>query len=268
MSTALFELAMATPNRVAELRRLIDHAKDLQDADEALYNSICRAISVLLASHLEGFLKDLTRSLVADLNYYSSGFSALPAALKRAFCEKMAFYEGIDRKQIDDRIRQLIAFFDTNSVPVDLKAITYKEAANKNATSAFIDAAMAKFGIPNITSAISSGSFEVVFDNDPRTDYRLLRDIVRFKSHLYDFPYRELPQRYNFTFRGQGAPVQTLWHAFIEEVMTRRHSVAHGDTLENETTWEDLSRDALKLEVLMHAIMYAAASHLTRSRQS
>lgn len=266
MSTALFELAGSVTGRVGELYRLTSHAKEYENKNEFLYNSICRSTSVLLASHLEGFIKDLTRSITVDLNYYVGSFSEIPAALQRTFCEKIAFYEGVEKKQIDERIKQLIAFFNKNSVPIDLKIITYKEAANNNPTAAFIDSTMSKFGIPDIVKSISGSKFDAVFDNDTRYRYTLNRDLKRFQSLFYHFPYRSLPELYQINFRsGNRRTTPTLWHAYIDEMMTRRHSVAHGDTQENDTTWEALEQDTHKLEVLMHALLHSSAAFLSKS---
>lgn len=264
MSTALFDLALSVPQRIAELNRLIDAAKRCEQDDEPLYNSICRSVSVLLASHLEGFLKELISSLIADMNSFRGGFSHMPAAMQRSFCEKIATYEGVERGDIEDRIRQLIAFFSKNSVPVDMSAFTYKDSANKNPTSAFIDSAMGKFGIPNIVSAVAGGKYDVIFDNDRFSTYILSRELRSFRSRLFHYPYRNMPSVYRFRFRGGSgmSKVQSLWHAYIEEILIRRHSVAHGDTLDNETSWAALKMDVLKLEVLMHGLMFASAAYL------
>lgn len=111
---------------MAELDLLIATAKNCAERDEQLYNTLCRACCVLIASHLEGFLKDLTKGLLSDLNYNREGFRNMPAPMKRAFCKKIAFYEGVEEKEINKRINQLVAFFDNNSVNIDMDAITYK----------------------------------------------------------------------------------------------------------------------------------------------
>lgn len=262
MSTALFDLAISVPRRVGELHILTNAAKIYERKDEHLYNAICRAASVLIASHLEGFLKELTGCLVADLSYYYGSFAKMPAAMQRTFCEKIAFYEDIPLADLNERIRQLVAFFSQNSVPIDMQAFTYKESSNKNATAAFIDKALGKFGVPNIVNSISEGKLENVFDNDKRTNYVLVRDLKRFRSRLYTFPYLALPPEYEFKFGKPKEKGQTLWHSFIEEVLVRRHKVAHGDTLDNETSWEGLQTDTVKLEVMMQGLMYSAACYL------
>lgn len=185
MRTALFELAISIPSRVQELHALVDQAQTSEQTNELLYNALCRATSVLLASHLEGFIKELTEALMADLNDNLASFSDMPAAIQFTFCEKIAFFEGAKREEIDERIKQLKTFFGQNTVPVDLKAFTYKESPNRNPTANFVDTAFARIGIPDILQSISSPRFEVVFDNDNRTNYILQRDLSRFRANFF-----------------------------------------------------------------------------------
>lgn len=263
MTTALFELAVTLPSRLQELDRLVDQARTIQHSDEPLYNSLCRATSVLLASHLEGFLKSVTAGLTDDLNDRLGGFADMPAIMQRNFCTRMAYFEGVPDKDINERVRQLTEFFKKNSVPIDMKAFTYKENPNKNPTADFIDAAMAKVGVPDIVRAVAGGGFDVVFNNNQNETWLLRRKLKSLRSTLYHFPYRRLPSAFAFNFRG-APPAPSLWHVFIDDVMTRRHSVAHGDTMENDTDAQGLQLDIVKLEVLMHGLIFATAAYVTR----
>jgi hypothetical protein len=264
MSTATYEVAASIPLRVGELDVLISHAEKCQDDNEALYNAICRATAVLLASHLEGFLKDLTRSLILDLNYYLKEFSSMPAAMQRTFCHKIAFYEGIPLPEIEKRIKQLMAFFSGNSVNIDMGAFAYKENPNKNPNADFIDKSLRDLGVPDVVSSLDKGQLEIVFNGEIRSNYKLVRDLLSFRSHLYDFPFRELPPPYSFNrARASEKKSKSLWYEFIQTVLERRHRVAHGDTLANEATWEELKSDSLKLKVLMYGVIYSSASFLT-----
>lgn len=261
MSTATYELSRSIPARIGELRVLVDHASKCETEDESLYNAICRAAAVLMASHLEGFLKELVRSITLDLNFHIEEFSSMPLAMQRTFCMKIAFYEGVSNAEIEKRVTQLISFFSSNNVKVDMSAFPYKENANKNPSPAFIDATLGAIGVPSVLAALKGGRFEAVFDGNHHTDYMLRRDLRRYQSTLYHFPYRALPPPYTFN-RNKDKAEGSIWWEFINGVMNRRHSVAHGDTLENETSWSELRTDALKLEVLMFAIIYHSCGFL------
>jgi len=262
VTTAIYNLAMSIPSRIGELNRLVAQASECEKSDEVLYNALCRAISVLLTSHLEGFLKDLTDAIIADLNEKLVKFEKMPRALQRAFCKQIVSYEGVSGKDIDTRVEQLIQFFTKYSVPIEHGAFSYREAENKNSSVAVIESAFAKLGIPDIISSIANSRFEVVFDNDSQTNVRLLRDLKRMRVFLVRFPHRKLPKHYTPKMRQKIDKKATLWHLFIEEILVRRHNVAHGNTLENETTWRDLKMDILKLEVLVQGVLYSAVSYL------
>lgn len=267
MSTAMFDVAMSLRLRNAELQRLIGLAEDQFEVNEDAYNTLCRASCVLLASHLEGFLKDLSKSLIADLNFHMKSFAELPAAVKNTFCQRIAFYEGVKNDEINQRTKQLMAFFEKNSVAVDMQAFAYKENVNKNPGGDVIDSMLAKIGIPNVLWSLTGGRLESIFKNDPSTNYIVRRDIRRFRSTLHSFPYRKLPQRYGFKYKEEkGAKAdKTIWHTFIADVMGRRHTIAHGDTMNNEVTTAQLRLDAERLDVLMHGLMYSAVHYIIKS---
>ena len=259
---------MSIPGRIGELNRLVEHARHLEVKDEPLYNTICRSAIVLCSAHLEGYLKDLVSSVVADLNSWAGGFDRMPKAMQRAFCEKIAFYEGVPKTEIESRITQLIRFFSQNSVPIDLSIINYKESNGRNPNVAFIKSMMNKIGVPDIVSSMEVSPFHDIFFNIKERSYLLQRDITRFRATLYRYPYRPLPSAYQFDYRSSvGTKTKiTLWHTFIEQILTRRHKVAHGDTLENETTCDDLQADVQKLGILMHCLAFASAGYVTGMR--
>lgn len=268
MSTAMFEVAKSLPLRSAELTRLVNMADQKFEKNEDEYNTLCRACCILLASHLEGFLKDLSKSLINDLNFHLKSFSRLPAAVKHTFCQKIAFYEGVKPDEITTRSKQLLAFFEANSVAVDMHAFAYKESANKNPGGDVIDNALAKLGIPNVLLSISGGRLESIFKNDPSMSYVIRRDIRRLRSYLYSFPYKKLPKKYIFNYKPDKSnknESKTIWHTFIGDVMGRRHTIAHGDTMSNDVTSAQLRQDIERLDVLMHGLMYSAVHYLLKN---
>jgi len=265
----VFEVACSIPHRMQELNRITSLAHNLVDKDEDSYNTLCRACCVLLASHLEGFLKDLSKSLASDLYFNLQTFAKMPEAMKRSFCEKIAFYEGVPKEDVNQRVKQLIAFFSTHSVAIDFQAFSYKENNNKNPGPDVLETSFEKMGVPAVLHSIAGGRLENIFKNDANLSYILRRDIRRFRSTLYSFPYKPLPNTYAFNFKAaktaKGKGGNSLWHAFIEEVMRRRHSIVHGDTMANDTDVIELDHDIEKMDVLMHSVLYSAAAYLVIS---
>jgi hypothetical protein len=262
MSTAMFGVIQSIPDRVGELRLLTGQAKETQESDEALYNALCRSCAVLIASHLEAYLKEISKALLIDLNYYLGGFDRQPPALKRAFCRKIAFYEGVPNAQIEGRIKQLMAFFDKNSVEIDLHAFTYKETPNKNPSESSMDSMFEKFGLAGVVDALSP-ILDPLFDNDTQTDITLVRRLKRARAKLFNFPYAPLPDDFCFLPRKRSKDAQSIWTDFVKTIMDRRHTIAHGDTLSNPTSWEELDRDVEKLSALFHGIAFSACAGVT-----
>lgn len=268
MSTAIFEVALSIPVRISELERLIRLADVEIDRNEPAYNTLCRACCVLLASHLEGFLKDLTKSIIYDLNFHLKSFANMPEAIKWSFCEKIAFYEGIPQDDVNQRAKQLSAFFSQNSVPIDLQAIQYKENKNKNPCPDFVDSILAKIGVPSVLASISGGALENIFKDEISLSYIIRKDIKKFRSYLHKFPYRKLPIKYTFVYpaKKSGKKASSLWSTYIDEILSRRHNIVHGDTMSNETNTKALLKDVEKMDVLMHGIMYSSVTYINFPR--
>jgi len=84
MSTNLVTLLEKLDRQWKEVDQLIDNAKENRANNEDLYNALCRSISILIVSHLEGFTKELVKNIIFDL---SEGFSfrEMPSAIKKTY---------------------------------------------------------------------------------------------------------------------------------------------------------------------------------------
>jgi hypothetical protein len=266
MSTASFELAQSVPSRTSELLLLVTNAKAVAETDEIFYNALCRSACVLLASHLEGFLKDASKSIIRDLNYYLDNFSQMPTVMQREFCRRIAHYEGVANSEVNDRINQLIKFFSKNSVSIDMTAFSYKENPNKNPKPSVIELTFDRIGVPNILSAIATPTYEEAFSGGESELNNHIKNLMTITKILEEFPFKDVPAPYTPKWTGakKKKDIQTIWHAFIEEIMNRRHSVAHGDTLSHDTSWEQLHLDILKMQMLMYGLLLSSATFICR----
>ncbi|HEL3815768.1 TPA: hypothetical protein UMY79_002665 [Stenotrophomonas maltophilia] len=262
MSTLAFAAVAAIPKRIGELRSLIAHAKIIEATDEGLYNSICRASSVLMAAQLEGFVKDLYKGVVDDFNYGVSDFSKRPVAMQVEFCRQIAYYEGVPESDINSRIKALRNFFAVNPVQIQFGHFSYRESQNKNPGAGAVNSIFNKLGVPDVVSSIAGSYFEDVFRDDSHAAYRVARECIRGRSRLFIFPYRKSPSSYSIVHRKKPA-VDGLWGDYLEGIMMRRHAIAHGDTFENSTTWENLARDCNKMDAFMHALAFSVSDYLS-----
>lgn len=262
MSTSLFETCVAIEDRCTEVLLLIDQSSiAIELGNEALYNALCRSTSILLASHLEGFLKECIRSIILDFNFHVPEFKDMPSAMRWTFCRKIAYFEGTPEKEIIERTKQLMTFFDKNSVPLEFDAFTYKETNNKNPSNSFIESSFDKIGVSKILNLFSTTLPSDIFQNDPAKEYFINRQLKRCRSNIYSFPYKQSPS--NIIGLPEQRPTTTIWHTFIEEIMSRRHKIAHGDTTENITTHTKLYGDVKKLRVLLNGLVLSASTALS-----
>jgi hypothetical protein len=259
MTTAAFEASSSIVVRMQELRILLNEAKKYERKNTPLYDALCRSSSVLLASHLEGFVKDITKSVRNDLNYNLKEFKRMPVALKREFVKKMSSYEGVSQNDLDSRARQIMAFFDDNHVPIDFEAFARKEIDGKNPSVKNIEQPFSKFGVNNVLSALDSSYFLQVFEGSPAKTHILLREMKRCRSTLHSWPYRIIDEKRFLGKKPAGAKKasqQSLWVTFIEEIVTRRHKIAHGESLLNLASSQELEVEVDKVEILMSGLLY------------
>lgn len=120
-----------------------------------------------------------------------------------------------------------------------------------------------RFGIEYLVSSLAIPAMEVVFGNDAGQNFILKREMKRFHATLFHYPFGKVGNKYKFKRIQRAERVETLWHSFIDSIMSRRHSIAHGDVTENVTTWEGLASDVGKLHILMHGLAYSAAAFFT-----
>ena len=64
-------------DRWDEVTILLEEAEKNQNVNVKLHDAICRSVSVLMVSNLEGFYKDLIKSFINDINDNNT-FDQLP----------------------------------------------------------------------------------------------------------------------------------------------------------------------------------------------
>jgi hypothetical protein len=190
----------------------------------------------------------------------------MPFQLKRSFCRILAFYEGVPERSINARVDQLIKFFNSNSVPIDLDAISYIETPNTNPKPSSIDKPFEKAGVPGVLDAMDSAFLLQAFSGNEGKQYWTLRKLKSYRSNLYHFPYKKFSSDI-FCERTAAKKKRkdNMWHTYLEEVVSRRNSIAHGRTLENPTSILALEGDIFKAEVFLRAASIYFFSRLQES---
>ncbi len=108
MATFLSDFVQSLENNWEEVDTLLLHAEEVKDINLKLYNALCRSVTILIVAHLEGFIKDLIKNIVQDINR-NCEFSNIPEALKRTYC-KSYLGSNLDNKDksYEAKIKKLI----------------------------------------------------------------------------------------------------------------------------------------------------------------
>jgi len=249
-------------DRHHEISLLINHAENLFDkTDESskkLYSSICRSISILLVSHLEGFIKDFVKELILDINQFVA-FKDINKYVKRQYVSSFIIHTE-NKKLYEQKIKNLITKFesiDENLELADGKYITvsyepflYKD--NKNPKADILSYICKNFGIDNIFGYLKDSTLEIVFENDRIGANNLIDEIYQnLKDNTLNYPFNINYDAYQLEKSVTTKAEKTNWEFFLEDLLNTRHNIVHGATLENiksHTELKDLEQKTILIQ--------------------
>lgn len=245
-------------NRIAEIDSLLAIARNVR-TNPVKYDSICRAIQVLLVGHFEGSIKDMIRNLLDDLSY-SLPFRKIPFVTKQSF---VTYYMKSEKGgKYDETYRnRLIELFESKNV--ELKAEPFFFENNKNPSPFIIETLAKRFGITNIFSRFKDSDLDIVFENN-YSKTRKLRNKMKNNLELkvQEFPYEIVLSEFNIRDISLPGRTTSLWNDFLDDTLKKRHSIAHGSNLLNESSDIELKIVKTKLEVLLYGL-YMVFCHET-----
>lgn len=264
-----------------EISLLIEHAKQLFEKDDNisknLYNSICRSTSILLVSHLEGFIRDFTKNMILDINklvdfkdindkvkkQYVSFFLNLSENYTKKDNEKtnnlVKKFELIDNNiketiknnsDIDSTSTLLIG----NSIELIPDPFLFKD--NKNPKPDILNRVCGNFGIKNIFSFLKNSKLDIVFENNKLETNQLIEKIfsdLELGTNCYPF---NIDINYYELEKSELANKEiTHWEEFLNNLLAIRHKIVHGSSLENITNHTDLKDFEQKTILLQYGII-------------
>ncbi|HIB8182133.1 TPA: MAE_28990/MAE_18760 family HEPN-like nuclease [Elizabethkingia anophelis] len=236
--------------RISEINLLLNEAEARQE-NTHLYAALCRSIQVLSISHFEGYIKDLVKNILDDINQGSS-FKQSSNDLKFSYCRKFVV-PLIDGKDNITKIKDLILVFDELDTKFDSAAF---HKPNKNPKESILNQIAISFGEKRIFKKLNNSDIANAFSN---TDYENLILVGELKMKLQDaikdYPYIEDDTILNI----HSTEVQdTFWETFIQEILSERHKIAHGN-MNNSTDHNSIRSNILKMEILLISITYLLA---------
>lgn len=264
-----------------EITLLINHAKNLSEETDndsiRLYNSICRSISILLVSHLEGFIKDFTKEVILDINKFVD-FKDINRNVKRQYIsslmvdlkdekiyvknhnkkieELIVTFENIDndiKKSIDNIIGNE-NFLKKNYIKIPYEPFLVKD--NKNPKSNILNYVCKNFGIDNIFAYLKESTLEIVFENDKLETDILIKEIYNdLINSTLNYPFSIEYNKYALEKSTVIKKEKTNWEEFLENLLNIRHQIVHGSTLENITNHNELKDFEQKTILIQYGII-------------
>lgn len=251
MSTFINLGLTSLSNRLSEIDLILDEADNYLDSNQVLYNTLCRSAQVLLSAHFEGYLKDLVKNSLDDINRYSN-FKSTNTYLKRLYCEHFILIKKDDKnsKGLNKRVEEMISIFDELNTKFNKDYFSYRDNQNPKAT--VIDKIAEQYGIKKLFDKLTKSNLNILFSNTLSENTELkeslknkLLDLTQTYPYNLTLEYLEIDQ--NNSTSGN------LWNAFLSDMLKRRHDIAHGREIENASSSRKIKEDRIKVEILLYA---------------
>jgi hypothetical protein len=258
MSTFAYELISTTDDRWREIPLLLGTAAHQSTSDE-LRDALCRAATVLIVAHFEGFLKYAAKAIIDDINKYST-FRAAPSQVKRVFCRAFTGTgnSGKGSREDNEREEKLINLLEGLDTKVDATPFT---GGTSNPKPDVVERICASFGADNVFSLINESKIDIVFTGTDSEAEDVLKEIRgHLLAGLQAFPYKVRPSLFNMDkptgkSRTGGGRTPTLWEEFVDNLLEQRHVIAHGTSIVNGRSVGEVERNYRKTRLLMHAVL-------------
>lgn len=222
--------------------------------DQESFNAICRSASVLIVAHMEGFVKDLTKNLIKDLNA-NREFSELPRAIQSTCCQG---YLGFDQKAIpkyQDSLNDMIRHL-SECTGYDVPPEPFLFDKNSNPKPNTIQVVFKRLGHSDVFKSLHNSLFDDAFESDSRLKRLLVVAQYFVEKGASEFPFKVSMGKFNLTNSKYSG--RTLWQEFLDEINNVRHAIAHGNTFSNKEDIAAIKSKRNKAKLLQLILVYIA----------
>src|SRR6218665_1936912 len=235
-----------------EIDIITNYAKSYSESgtNEELYKVLCRSAQVLLSAHFEGYLKDLVKNALEDINQFSD-FKSSNSHLKRRYCEYFigSTNDSKTAKRNNSRILELITVLDNLETKFNKNYLpVYKDNNNPKAT--YLDNIAEQFGVTKFFEKLKKSNLDIIFSNTTSDNLAIcetIKDLLL--STTENFPYSI---NLDFLEIDSTKTGSSLWDTFLSDLLKRRHDIAHGSEVENSVGHTTIEQDKLKIEILIY----------------
>lgn len=246
MNTFAYDFFDSLDERWKEIDLLIDNAKSNQENVD-LYNVSCRAAVILMVANLEGFIKETVKVILNDINKFSS-FKKAPQKLKITFCSMF-----IDIEKHADKANKLISQFEELNAIFKIEPFLFDN--NKNPSPGIIDKMCKKFGVDNFFAIMDESDINSVFENSREETQELINKLRNLLLEgCGNYPYNINLSELNIDLKAKKKKTKGLWQEFLDELLRKRHSIAHGNTLENEVSIIEIGQIKQKVQIIQYVL--------------
>ncbi len=237
--------------RLGEVNLILEEAESNFEVNDLLYKALCRSAQVLLSAHFEGYLKDLVKNSLEDINQYSS-FKDSNFFLKKRLCDYFISAGKVEKssKENHQRTLELIEVFDSLQTKFKREYFFYSD--NKNPKASVLDKVAEQFGVKDFFKQLKKSNLDLIFSN---TNAENINVCLSMKNYLL-----ATTENYPFTTTLDFLEIDelkidsdNLWDAFLSNLLKRRHDIAHGTEIDNSAGHRTISEDKVKVEILMYA---------------
>jgi hypothetical protein len=250
MATFVNLSLLSLNTRLKEIDLILEEAQKISVTNQDLYNALCRSAQVLLSAHFEGYLKELVKSSLNDINHFSN-FKSASFDLKKRFCEHFISPNKDEKnsKRHHQKITELIEVLENLDTKFKKEHFSYDE--NSNPKASVLDKIAGQFGIENFFKKLKKSNLDIVFSNTNADNIALCE---RIKNQLLqsteEYPYK---LEKSFLEIDEDKPdSDDFWTVFLSDLLKRRHDIAHGREIENSVGHEIIESDKTKIEILAY----------------
>lgn len=237
-----------------EVNTLISMAQGLDDADRE-YCALCRATIVLIVANFEGFIYEVMRCFINDINS-NNAFSLTSEKMKMTYCTQFISSD----KGNERRIKRLVDVFNELDTKYAIEPFLYEN--NKNPKATVIEKYFEEVGGKNFWRYISECEIDKVFENDSSIGERLIEEMKNvLKNGTMEFPYQLNCENIGFNMTSNSSGSESLWKVFLNQTLKARNDVAHGISLDNTMPLSEiiLTEEKVKILELSFAILMLKA---------
>lgn len=260
MSTFIQEFIVQTEEQWQEVNLLLDQAETVSSVNIELYNALCRSVSILIVSHLEGFIKELAKNAIRDINN-NKNFNELPISIQRTYCKKFIGFDEKSHPHYHKILNDMITDF-SNIREFKITHESFLFDKNRNPKPDSFKTVLSRFGVSDLFENLNQSIFDEAFSSRVTLN-RLVKIMMwHVKKATGSFPYSTSTSTLKLE-KTKYSNGTTLWQEFLNDTNKIRHNIVHGNLFSNSESIESLRERVNKAKLFQLVSTYLLCDKLS-----